>query len=919
MLNFQQFSPSQDAINIARNTAIYFEICNNINDIVDIDSIIVTINNVNAIINGQIQSGFSGIIDPVTRGCNVYIRNNSLFATGSLVNVSIFTNAGDINYSFTIIVTDTILPETIANPRGNIFASAQNVSLFTSKSGNIYYTIDGSIPTTSSTIYTAPIAMTADTVLKYFSQDDVGNVDYVHVELYKIITVEVGATPITTPSYPAGQYSNLTSVILQTNEVTTIYWTLTGINPTISQYDGKDTSPVTVTLSNGQNTLKFFAVDSYGNTETVNTAVYVIGQKENNIIATNVFVTHPYIKNTVDICWDNMSEIREDITGYNVYRSQVDSQQLQGVNSADALTTSYSYSKDDSSFEKINVSPITTAFYRDQTLDRTIIRENVSNQFKFSTPIDVNTDFKGQIVNSLYWEVIDDNEIFNQSNGICFTDVYGGNKECIFQSKFRIKGDFDIESGFTLNNWPVTDLITYEEVSLIAAINEFTYLKLSRVRKESYDTFISSLIINSTETNKTEIGTEILTGKFRIARFGTIASTYYYDGSNWVLISSYMDFSTADIQLKFYAKSADKPIDIIFSYLQLNNGQAFLPLMKDVRGNFVIQVQHYPIVSRTNDNEYSDDIEDVNVYVDNRQAIIKKIDGVFGVITFNTDRVYDYVLQKWIEPPTPTPNSVVEVVYQYRLEALRLNLNRLPYYKVTTILSDGSESRLEWCAATTLQSDKLDYPYKEAIRRNAWLLDQVGERVLLFIRKTVGQRCPCYLRVMATHKQPQVGLCNICWGTGYIGGYIGPFEIKISPFQSDQKIVMTDRGMKFENIEETWMTVTPRVSQRDFIVRRNSQIYALGPVKAPEVRGIITQQHFSVQSVDTTDIRYKFVQSLNLFNYCQNIGLRKPLTHYTEDNIVVNGEVTANDVIRTIKGTNLNSLEGRTISFENMG
>jgi hypothetical protein len=235
---------------------------------------------------------------------------------------------------------------------------------------------------------------------------------------------------------------------------------------------------------------------------------------------------------------------------------------------------------------------------------------------------------------------------------------------------------------------------------------------------------------------------------------------------------------------------------------------------------------------------------------------------------------------------------------------------------VTALLSDGSETRLSWCPSVTLEADKLDYMYREAIRRNSWLLDQAGERVLLYIKKTTGTRCQCYLQNMTTHKQAKIP-CVDCWGTGYIGGYDGPYEMRISPFQSEQKLVMTERGMKFENVEETWTTITPVLSQRDFIVRRRGQIYAVGPTRTPDVRGVATQQHFSVEHVDSTDIRYKFVQSRKLFSYETKVGLRLPFAHYTEDAIMADGEVTENDRLRTNKSKETDNPKGRTVAFEN--
>jgi hypothetical protein len=171
---------------------------------------------------------------------------------------------------------------------------------------------------------------------------------------------------------------------------------------------------------------------------------------------------------------------------------------------------------------------------------------------------------------------------------------------------------------------------------------------------------------------------------------------------------------------------------------------------------------------------------------------------------------------------------------------------------------------------------------------------------------------------MRVHRQPIVGPCLKCWGTGFVGGYEGPYEIRIAPVESEQKILWTERGLTLENIQETWTTITPVITQRDFIVKRNGEIYAVGPVRAPMVRGITVQQHFSIGHEDTTDIKYKFVASRNLFSYAtKNVGLRPPHDDFTQDAIIENGEIKANDRMRTNKGPGLNDPKGRTLNFEN--
>jgi len=99
-----------------------------------------------------------------------------------------------------MIFLDTTPPTTTTSLAGGTYNSAQSVALSCSDgtgSGcdKIYYSTDGSIPTTSSTVYSSPIDISVTSTLKFFATDLAGNSEAIKTETYtistNIVTVEL--------------------------------------------------------------------------------------------------------------------------------------------------------------------------------------------------------------------------------------------------------------------------------------------------------------------------------------------------------------------------------------------------------------------------------------------------------------------------------------------------------------------------------------------------------------------------------------------------------------------------------------------------------------------------------------------------------------------------------------------------------
>jgi hypothetical protein len=154
-------------------------------------------------------------------------------------------------------------PEITFTPPGATYGSAQMVAITTTiPMASIFYTTDGSTPTTSSLLYKSPITIAASQTLNAIAVIS-GSAAYA-------INLPIAVAPQFTPA--AGTFSSSQSVTLTTSTPSaTIYYTTDGSNPTTSSnvYSG----PITVSTSE---TIKSIAVAPGFASSTIVSASYTI-------------------------------------------------------------------------------------------------------------------------------------------------------------------------------------------------------------------------------------------------------------------------------------------------------------------------------------------------------------------------------------------------------------------------------------------------------------------------------------------------------------------------------------------------------------------------------------------------------------------------------------------------------------------
>lgn len=162
------------------------------------------------------------------------------------------------------------------SPNGGSFGGTLNVTLTSaSSSADIYYTVDGTVPSAASTLYTGPIAITTSVAIRAIAT---GN-GYIQSPVSSASFTSLGQTPAVTFMPAPGTYTTTQNVVLSnTDSSAAIYYTTDGSTPTASSTPY--TAPIPVTAST---TIRAVAIDPVLQSSNVTTAPYVIQEGGSSI------------------------------------------------------------------------------------------------------------------------------------------------------------------------------------------------------------------------------------------------------------------------------------------------------------------------------------------------------------------------------------------------------------------------------------------------------------------------------------------------------------------------------------------------------------------------------------------------------------------------------------------------------------
>ncbi len=234
---------------------------------------------------GTYETAQSVTLTSATAGATIYYTTNGTVPTtsstvyGAAIPVAstttlnaIAVKAGLANSpvaAATYTIASVVATPTFA-PSAGSYAGAQSVAITVATAGaTIAYTIDGSTPTSASTVYSAPLTVATSLTVKAVAFKAGSTTSAVASAAYTITTQ--AAAPTFSPA--AGTFSTAQSITLSsTTPSAVIYYTLDGSTPTTSSPVYAATISIAATA-----TLKAIAVASGYTTSAVASAAYTIG------------------------------------------------------------------------------------------------------------------------------------------------------------------------------------------------------------------------------------------------------------------------------------------------------------------------------------------------------------------------------------------------------------------------------------------------------------------------------------------------------------------------------------------------------------------------------------------------------------------------------------------------------------------
>jgi len=394
-------------------------------------------------------------------------------------------------------------------------------------------------------------------------------------------------------------------------------------------------------------------------------------------------------------------------------------------------------------------------------------------------------------------------------------------------------------------------------------------------------------------------------------------------------------YRATDAEFGPYVKVNDTPVGVLFyrdktveEYVSEEDITDTLRIMEP-DGRWLVYTKNRPVIEPGSNGQTTDNIKHIKLEIDDGDGQWLEIPaytlvGHTGEISLIIRPVFNQVIEQVIPPRLPhPPNGRVRVSYQYLKHSVVSSLNQRIFYKVTTVAQDPNnpsgtiETPLnEVYDRSTFDIDEVDWIWKEAMRRNMWILEQGGERVKVFVRKWMGVKCESYEpKYGQTHND-----CPLCFPAGEKVTMGDGTKRDISQVQVDNFVITMDGSVKkveqiFSRLYEgnlitigAWgkmpITSTP---EHPFLVLRKEDSFCVKYKRSYNKNKCVPLSKkicYKNQNPCSHELKYSWVKAKDLkegdYVLVPKIGANK--RHFTDNEMFLLGLYTADGYAMINKG-----------------
>lgn len=193
----------------------------------------------------------------------------------------------------------------------------------------------------------------------------------------------------------------------------------------------------------------------------------------------------------------------------------------------------------------------------------------------------------------------------------------------------------------------------------------------------------------------------------------------------------------------------------------------------------------------------------------------------------------------------------LEDLYQYTDSQVRRSSLSKPFYYKIRVVKGGDTADYPENEGVSVAFEG-DLIAKEMVRRTWLKLARKDASIIVLPKRRFGTKCP-YCVSSGVRRRSR---CPSCFDTGYLGGFLKPYEVPADETAEDQKMLATKRGPSDGKQKEFEVPPSPKAYQGDMVVDQAGQRWEVvrSLIETHTQRAVL--QRILVDSIELGDSRY---------------------------------------------------------------